>query len=138
MIGGGRAQLGGQSGAGAGTELLGVHPKAHAMTAGSGQYGARFFHGEGVIVAENIAKTRQTGRRNLRNQFFGNPAEILFTAAANSGGTVCAAKSVGTMRAGPSSSRRPSRAASQFGFAIEAVARFGFDCGGACRSIQSR
>ncbi len=106
MVGGARAQLGGQSGSGAGAKLLGVHAQFQAMGAGGGEHSARFFHGEGVVVAKGVAEARQLEAATSGISSSAIQRTYSSRRPANSGGTVCAASRVGTMRMGPSALSR--------------------------------
>ena len=81
VIGRGRAQLGGQQGSRAWTELLGMNAQTQAMPLCRGQHRARLLHREGVVVAEGVAKLRQPGRGHFGNQLFGYPAHVFLAAA---------------------------------------------------------
>ena len=81
MIRGARAQLGGQSGSGAGAKLLGVQAQLQAVGARCGEHNARFLHREGVVVAEGVAEARELQGGNLGDQLFGDPAHILRAAS---------------------------------------------------------
>ena len=78
MVGGSCAEFGSQSRARSRTELLGMNAQSQTVAAGGCQHRARFLHREGVIVAEDVAIPRQTGRSNLGKQLFGDPANVLF------------------------------------------------------------
>ena len=134
MVSGCSAQLCRYIRSGAGTKLLGMHAKLHAVIPGRHQHLPRLFLAEGVIVAECIAEMGQARRCNFGNKLLGNPANVI-------GPTICSLRwngvrcqkcrydTRGTFVIEPPDDPKHL----QFCFAVKSVAGFGFygRCAGA-------
>ena len=71
VVGGGGPELAGQGHPAAGSQLVGVHPQAHAVGPGRGQHGPGLAHVEGARFAEHVAPSGRRRRRRdhgLREQ----------------------------------------------------------------------
>ena len=139
MVGGGGMEFGGEQRAVIGAELVGVHAQAEAERLGGAQDGARLFHGKHVGFAEDVAVLGEVLFGNARQHFVDHEIDVVVDAAAIFVGDFVGAQESGYVaQAGVGVELADGLEDFDFGIGREAVARLGFDGGGAAREEPVR
>ena len=139
MVGGGGVEFGGEQGAVIGAELVGVQAQAEPERLRGAQDRTRLFHGKHVGFAEDIAVLGEVLFGNAGEHFVDYEIDVVSDAAAKFVGDFVGAEESGHVaQAGVCVELADGLEDFDFGIGREAVARLGFDGGGAAREEPVR